>query len=468
MRRILIFLVMLAPMWAITVDGTRDGSGYSLLGSTPSTYRDGFGGSGQLGNGTSSTGTLYFGQDATYIYIFVVSKLPTDATNALGLWVNFSHQTGTSAGSVLGNDPGGNYIDGDGGSNIDYKADFEVDYQFAFNSGGGSTNVYCDSRKQVATATNSYLGSSNQTGGTETGQGTDYFADDDFTYAFNNSGGTANGCEIRIKKSAVGSPTGSDNMQLFAFIVSATGYFSNTCAPGDAGASNLGNNPDYSSISSQDFFTVSGDASLPVELSAFSAHSSSKGVKLTWTTDSEIENHGFTILRKGEAQDWKEVASFTKYPELEGQGSTTEATDYHFIDTQVKDGWSYSYQLADVDYQGKKTYHKDHIQSITYANPGKDTKPGALKVVKLYPNPFNPAVSLTYDLTEMNDLSVSIYNLAGEQVWNHAKGNHPAGQDYTLSWNGNDMANTPLPSGIYLVNIQAGTQIKSEKVTLLR
>jgi hypothetical protein len=29
------------------------------------------------------------------------------------------------------------------------------------------------------------------------------------------------------------------------------------------------------------------------------------------------------------------------------------------------------------------------------------------------------------------------------------------------------MTNAPLPSGIYLVNIQAGTQIKSEKVTLL-
>jgi len=215
-------------------------------------------------------------------------------------------------------------------------------------------------------------------------------------------------------------------------------------------------------------YTVLDDSSLPVELSAFSAHSSSKGVKLTWTTDSEIENHGFTIMRKSDAKDWAEIASFTKCPALEGQGSTTEATDYYFIDTQVKDGWSYSYQLTDVDYQGKQTFHKDHIQSITYVNPGKSAKPDALKVLKLYPNPFNPTVTLTYDLAAMSDLYVSIYNLAGEQVWNHAKGSHPAGQNYTLTWNGNDLTNSPLPSGIYLVNIQAGTQIKSEKVTLLR
>ena len=210
------------------------------------------------------------------------------------------------------------------------------------------------------------------------------------------------------------------------------------------------------------------DQSLAVELSTFSTQSSSKGVKLSWTTDSEIENHGFIILRKSDAKEWAELASFTNNPALEGQGSTTQATDYYYIDAKVKEGLSYSYQLVDVDYQGNKTFHKDHIETITYVNPGKDTKPDALKVVKLYPNPFNPTVTLTYDLAEANDLNVSIYNLAGEQVWNHVRGNHPAGQNYTLTWNGNDMANTPLPSGIYLVNIQAGAQFKSEKVTLLR
>jgi hypothetical protein len=239
-----------------------------------------------------------------------------------------------------------------------------------------------------------------------------------------------------------------------------------------SGSGDLDNYPDLATLyfdnNSGSNYTYAYDQSLPVELSAFSAYSSSKGVKLVWTTDSEIENQGFSILRKSQDKDWGELATFTKFPELVGQGSTTEATEYYFIDTQVKEGGSYSYQLVDIDYQGKLTYHKDHIQSITYVNPGKSGKPDALKVVKLYPNPFNPTVTLTYDLAAMSDLHVSIYNLAGEQVWNHAKGNHPAGQDYTLAWNGIDMTNTPLPSGIYLVNIQAGTQIKSKKVTLLR
>lgn len=228
-------------------------------------------------------------------------------------------------------------------------------------------------------------------------------------------------------------------------------------------------NPIYWNNSSSNYtLTFTADSSLPVELSAFSAYSSSKGVKLVWTTDSEIENQGFSILRKSQDKDWGELVSFAKDPSLQGQGSTTEATDYYYIDTQVKEGRSYSYQLVDIDYQGKMTYHKDDIRTITYMNPGKETKPGALKVTKLYPNPFNPTVTLTYDLAEANDLNVSIYNLAGEQVWSYSKGNHPEGQDYTLSWNGNNMMNLPVPSGIYLVSIQAGTQVNSKKVTLLR
>ncbi len=222
-------------------------------------------------------------------------------------------------------------------------------------------------------------------------------------------------------------------------------------------------NNDYYSAGATD-----SDQSLPVELSEFSAYSSSKGVKLVWTTDSEIENQGFIVLRKSDTKDWSELVSFAKDPLLQGQGSTTEATEYYFIDTQVKEGLTYSYQLADVDYQGKKIYHKDHIETITYINPGNNVKPEVVKVVKLSPNPFNPTITLTYDLAEANDLNVSIYNLAGEQVWNYNRGNHPEGQNYTLRWNGTDMQDAHLPSGIYLVNIQAGAQIKSEKVTLLR
>ena len=210
------------------------------------------------------------------------------------------------------------------------------------------------------------------------------------------------------------------------------------------------------------------DKSLPVELSVFASHSSSRGVELSWTTDSEIENQAFILSRKSNGESWIEIASFASEKALEGQGSITRSTDYNFVDTEVREGMSYSYQLSDVDYSGKRTDHTDQVETITYVNPGENIRPQTLDLVRLYPNPFNPTVTLSYGLSEMTDLNVSIYSLAGELVWNHNQDSHPAGQNYSLVWNGNDLKQMALPSGIYLVNIQAGTQTLSQKVTLLR
>ena len=202
--------------------------------------------------------------------------------------------------------------------------------------------------------------------------------------------------------------------------------------------------------------------------SARSARSTSRGVTLNWTTDSEIENQGFIIARKTANSRWLDVASFLDVKALQGQGSTTKATTYNFIDTRVEEGVAYSYQLSDVDYQGQRTDHTDLIQEITYLTPEQQVKPAVLALNGLYPNPFNPSTTLSYDLAEPADVRVSVYNLQGAQVWNYSRPQHPAGQNFTLIWNGRDLSGQTLTSGIYLVRIQAGEQTLNRKVTLLR
>jgi len=471
MRNIfLITLFLINTTFGVTIDGARDGSGYTLLGSTPSTYQDGFGGSGQLGNGTANTGTLYYAQDATYIYIFIVSQLPTDASNGLGLWVNFSNLTGTASGTALGVSGGGHYIGGYGGANVSYKADFEVDYQFAFNTGGGSSNIYCDARKQVATATNSYLGSSDQSGGTESSQGTDFFADADFSFAFNNSGGTDKGCEIQIKKSAVGNPTGSDNMQLFAFIVSSTSYFSNTCAPGNAGAANLGNDIDYSSISGQDLFTASGDASLPVTLTSFDATNKKGTVELSWVTESEIDNLGFLIERAVDGSAFEEIANFKFDEALRGQGSTTARTDYVWVDKQVVPGVTYEYVLADVDINQKVVRHTDNTVRIkAELNDEQVGIAAGFKLANVAPNPFNPSTEIHFALNDdlaNNPYTITILDITGREV-QKLSGLATSGIN-VAKWNGQLSTGNLATSGIYFARINVDNVSQVVKMTLMR
>jgi hypothetical protein len=214
--------------------------------------------------------------------------------------------------------------------------------------------------------------------------------------------------------------------------------------------------------------TFATDASLPVELSSFAAQSSHRGIALSWVTDSEIENQGFIISRKTRTTRWEEIASFSKDRALLGQGSTTDATRYAFLDSQVREGQTYSYLLSDVDYRGQRTNHDNQIQTLTYVIPETPTRPGVLELTRVYPNPFNPATTLSYGLTAASDVSVNIYDLKGELVWNQTQLNQTAGADHQITWQGVNTLGQAVNSGIYLVHIQAGTERISQKVTLLR
>jgi len=210
------------------------------------------------------------------------------------------------------------------------------------------------------------------------------------------------------------------------------------------------------------------DSSLPVELSAFTAQSNHRGVALTWITDSEIENQGFILSRKTRNTRWEEIASFSKDRALLGQGFTTDATRYAFLDSQVREGQTYSYLLSDVDYRGQQTNHERQIQTLTHVIPETPTRPGVLELTRVYPNPFNPATTLSYGLTAASDVSVNIYDLKGELVWNQTQLNQTAGADHQITWQGVNTLGQAVNSGIYLVHIQAGAERISQKVTLLR
>jgi len=97
-----------------------------------------------------------------------------------------------------------------------------------------------------------------------------------------------------------------------------------------------------------------GDLSLPVELTSFTARQEKGQVILAWITESETENLGFILERRNWKleignSDWEEIASYIIHLELRGQGSVTSRTEYQFTDPAVQPGWTYEYRLTDVD-----------------------------------------------------------------------------------------------------------------------
>ncbi len=71
-----------------------------------------------------------------------------------------------------------------------------------------------------------------------------------------------------------------------------------------------------------------------------------------------------------------------------------------------------------------------------------------------YPNPFNPATTIRYDLAEDAKVSIVIYNVKGQEVKILINENRNAG-NYAVNWNATDNFGVPVTAGIYFYRITA-------------
>ena len=84
-----------------------------------------------------------------------------------------------------------------------------------------------------------------------------------------------------------------------------------------------------------------------------------------------------------------------------------------------------------------------------------------------YPNPFNPVTNISFYLSHEENISLSIYNIKGQKVFDLHKGVLSAGQ-HRLQWNGTDNNNREVASGIYFYKLTTQNETISKKMLLLK
>ena len=84
-----------------------------------------------------------------------------------------------------------------------------------------------------------------------------------------------------------------------------------------------------------------------------------------------------------------------------------------------------------------------------------------------YPNPFNPITTLQYDLPENGLVNVTVYDMLGRQVKTLINQTQDAGFK-SVVWNATNDYGKPVSAGIYLYQIQAGENISTKKMVLLK
>ena len=81
-------------------------------------------------------------------------------------------------------------------------------------------------------------------------------------------------------------------------------------------------------------------------------------------------------------------------------------------------------------------------------------------MLNCYPNPFNSAVQIQFAVPNNTAATISIYNLAGQKIKTVLTG---SAQTHTVMWNGTSELGTTVSSGMYLVVMQVGSELKDVK-----
>jgi hypothetical protein len=93
--------------------------------------------------------------------------------------------------------------------------------------------------------------------------------------------------------------------------------------------------------------------------------------------------------------------------------------------------------------------------------------PTELALWPCFPNPFNSSTVIQYDLASPAFVELRLYNSLGQQVIALANERQQAGK-HQIYWEGCDAAGLPVSSGVYLVQLQVGTEIRVQKVAVVR
>ncbi len=80
--------------------------------------------------------------------------------------------------------------------------------------------------------------------------------------------------------------------------------------------------------------------------------------------------------------------------------------------------------------------------------------PEEFKLYSNYPNPFNPATTIRFDVLKVAKIDLIVYNITGEIVANIVSETLPPGT-YSFTWNGMNSSNVPVASGVYFVRMIA-------------
>jgi hypothetical protein len=197
-----------------------------------------------------------------------------------------------------------------------------------------------------------------------------------------------------------------------------------------------------------------GDTPLPVELTSFTAVVENGNASLQWQTASELNNYGFEIEKRSMESEPSSVDVWKKVGFVNGSGTSNTEHRYAYIDGSSVSG-TFSYRLKQIDKDGRYQYSGEANVTILV--------PKVFALNQNFPNPFNPATTITFTLEQDGFTTLRIYDVLGKEVALLVSGEQKAGVVNTVTFNASS-----LSSGIYLSRLESNGCAQIKRIVLMK
>lgn len=153
-----------------------------------------------------------------------------------------------------------------------------------------------------------------------------------------------------------------------------------------------------------DDFEILGPANpssgLPVDGSPLTGEWQNEDVRLDWTTYTETNNRGFTIMRSTNGT-WFEDVAF-----VPGAGNSSTEQGYTWVDDNATaDHYYYRYRQLDLD------------GSERYSNIVELNRTALRDAVAIYPNPFREELSIKLNGAASSGTTISLWSITGQLLF---------------------------------------------------
>jgi hypothetical protein len=195
------------------------------------------------------------------------------------------------------------------------------------------------------------------------------------------------------------------------------------------------------------------DRPLPVELISFSAAINQNLVRLSWETSGELNNRGFEIEMASVSNN--DLPVFKKIGFVQGNNNFNNLFTYEF-EYRISNSGDYKFRLKQFDFNGQYTFY--NLENLV-----KIGSPHNSKLIRNYPNPFNPRTRIEYELSVPGVTQLILFDIQGREVIRLINEYQTSGYYFR------EIDGSNLPSGSYFLNLLVdGRLVDKKKIMLLK